>query len=159
MTSHDELAGWIDRTAVDPDGDQVGTIVDVYVDDETEQPEWLAVRTGLMGGRVNFVPVPGATPRGDDVVLAFTKAEVTDAPSAEADGALTQEEEATLYRHYGLEYSRRGSGSGLPQAPEPVLAEPLPAAPPDPQGVEPLDPGAPEPTAVRLRRWDRPPLT
>jgi uncharacterized protein (TIGR02271 family) len=40
---------------------------------------------------------------------------VKDAPNAEADGELSQEEEAALYSHYGLDYSETRSDSGLPE--------------------------------------------
>jgi hypothetical protein len=38
---------------------------------------------------------------------------VKDAPNAEADGELSQKEEAALYRHYRLDYSEYRSESGL----------------------------------------------
>jgi len=64
---------------------------------------------------VSFVPLAGATAQGDRLVSRWTKGQVKDAPNAEADGQLSQEEEARLYRHYGLSYSERRSSSGLPE--------------------------------------------
>jgi uncharacterized protein (TIGR02271 family) len=49
------------------------------------------------------------------VVSRWTKDQVKDAPNAEADGQLSQEEEARLYKHYGLSYGERRSSSGLPE--------------------------------------------
>jgi stress response protein YsnF len=49
------------------------------------------------------------------VRLPYDKQQVKDAPTAEADGELSPEEEASLYRHYGLNYSEARSDSGLPQ--------------------------------------------
>src|SRR4030095_13026405 len=40
--------------------------------------------------------------------------QVKNAPTMEADGSLSQENEAELYRHYGLDYSDHRSNSGLP---------------------------------------------
>src|SRR5215203_1904693 len=97
-----EISGWVGRTAVDRSGDKVGKIVDVNVDDDTGQPEWLAVSTGLLGKRVSFVPLQGATPSGDDLVIAWDKATVKDAPNADADGRLSPEEEQRLYEYYGM---------------------------------------------------------
>src|SRR5215213_953308 len=57
-----ELSGWIGRTAVDRDGDKVGKIADVYLDDDTGQPEWLAVTTGMFGTGVSFVPLSLGVP-------------------------------------------------------------------------------------------------
>ena len=46
--------------------------------------------------------------------MPYEKAQVSDAPSMEAGGQLSQDEEAELYRHYGLDYSEHRSDSGLP---------------------------------------------
>ena len=62
-TASTPVADLVDRTAVDPDGDKIGTIFDVYLDNDTDQPEWLAVNTGLFGSKVSFVPIAGADPR------------------------------------------------------------------------------------------------
>jgi stress response protein YsnF len=89
------------RTVIDPDGDKIGTVFDVYVDNETDQPEWLAITTGLFGTKVSFAPIAGAAFAGDDLQLGYSKDLVKDAPKADADGQLSTEEEAALYAHYG----------------------------------------------------------
>jgi uncharacterized protein (TIGR02271 family) len=93
--------GWVGRTAVDPSGEKVGTIKELYSDDATGVPEWVAVSTGLLGTRVSFAPISGATAEGDDLRLTVTKDQVKDAPNVEADGHLEPAEEAELYRYYG----------------------------------------------------------
>ena len=108
-----QLGGWRGQDLVDPSGDKIGTIEDIYLDEATDQPEWLAVKTGLFGHRVSFVPVAQAQASGDAVVVPYSKAEVKDAPSAEPDGLLSQDEEAALYQHYGLNYSEASSDTGL----------------------------------------------
>lgn len=97
-----ELGRWVGRTAKDRGGEKIGKIEDVYIDDDSGQPEWVAVTTGLFGSRVSFVPVQGAREEGEDVVLGFDKAMVKDAPNMDADGALSPAEEDQLYAHYGL---------------------------------------------------------
>lgn len=101
MTTNDTYEGWIGRTAVDTDGDKIGTISDIYYDDVTGQPEWITVKTGLLGTRSSFVPLHGADSDGDNLRLPFGKAQVKDAPNIDTDGSLTPEEERTLYDHYG----------------------------------------------------------
>jgi len=110
-----QISQWVGRTACAPDGSKIGRIEDIYLDEETRKPEWLAVATGLFGSRTSFVPITGASAQGDDVVLQYTKDQVKGAPNAEADGALSQDEEAELYSHYGLNYSESRSDSGLPE--------------------------------------------
>jgi uncharacterized protein (TIGR02271 family) len=99
-----QVGDWVKRTAVDSAGDKVGTITDVYVDDQTGDPDWLANSTGLFGSKVSFVPIEGARLTGDDVVVAFDKAMIKDAPNTEADGQLSVEEEQVLYSYYGRGY-------------------------------------------------------
>ena len=110
-----QMRNWIGHTAYDADGDKIGKIDDIYLDEETGKPEWLAVSTGMFGSKVSFVPITGASSQGDDVRLQFSKEQVKGAPTAEPDGALSQQEEADLYRHYGMNYSESRSDSGLPE--------------------------------------------
>ena len=60
------------------------------------------------------MPLAQAQDTGDSVQVPYDKQQVIDAPSMEADGQLSQDEEAELYRHYGLDYSEHRSDSGLP---------------------------------------------
>jgi stress response protein YsnF/sporulation protein YlmC with PRC-barrel domain len=105
--SADRLIG---RDAVDNDGSKIGTVADVYVDNETGRPEWLAITTGLFGTKVSFVPLQGAELSDDLVVLPYDKSLVKDAPSAEADGQLSPDEEDALYTHYGRSTSTDVAG-------------------------------------------------
>src|SRR3954453_1288094 len=109
----DQAVAWRGKNALDADGNKIGTVEEVYLDADTDRPEWLAVKTGLFGSRISFVPVPGATDPGGDVRVPYSKDQVKDAPHAEADGQLSQQAEAQLYRHYGLEYGESRSDSGL----------------------------------------------
>jgi uncharacterized protein (TIGR02271 family) len=112
--SIDTVQSWQGRTMVDPAGDKLGTIDAIYLDDETGQPEWATVTRGLFSAKAAFVPLAQAQDLGDSVQVPYDKQQVTDAPSPQADGSLSQDEEAELYRHYGLEYSEHRSDSGLP---------------------------------------------
>jgi uncharacterized protein (TIGR02271 family) len=109
------VAEWRGRNAVDSGGDKIGSIDEIYMDSQTGKPEWLAVKTGMFGTKVSFVPIAGASDADGDVRVPFDKQQVKDAPNAEADGELSQEEEAALYSHYGLDYSEAHSDSGLPE--------------------------------------------
>ena len=99
----------------DRDGDTIGKVEEIYLDAETDQPEWALVNTGLFGTKSTFVPLKDATREGEMLRVPFEKSQVKDAPRVDADGKLSQREEGELYRHYGLEYSESESGSGLPE--------------------------------------------
>jgi uncharacterized protein (TIGR02271 family) len=109
-----ELAAWVGHTVVDDHGDKIGKVADLYMDEATGQPEWIAVNSGRLGSNINFVPLAGAQQDGDDLRVPYTKDQVKDAPNAKADGQLSQDEEARLYGHYGIDYSEDRSDSGLP---------------------------------------------
>ena len=112
--SIDTAQSWQGRTMVDPAGDKLGTIDGIYLDDETGQPEWATVTSGMFTARTAFVPLAQAQDTGDSIQVPYDKQQVKNAPTMEADGQLSQDEEAELYRHYGLDYSEHRSDSGLP---------------------------------------------
>jgi uncharacterized protein (TIGR02271 family) len=104
MPNLDDMQRWQGRNLIDRDGDKVGSIGDIYLDERTGRPEWLAVNTGLFGSNVSFVPTAEARADGNDVRVPYEKSHIKDSPNVEADGALSEEEEARLYRHYGVAY-------------------------------------------------------
>ena len=89
---------------VDGDGDRIGTIDAIYVDDQTGEPEWALVNTGLFGTKSTFVPLAQASDRNGDVQVPYQKQLVKDAPNMDPDGHLSEAEEQQLWAHYGLEY-------------------------------------------------------
>jgi uncharacterized protein (TIGR02271 family) len=114
MHDIDTVQAWQGRTMVDPAGDKLGTIDAIYLDNETGQPEWATVTSGLFTAKAAFVPLAQAQAMGDSVQVPYDKQQVKDAPSMQADGQLSQDDEAELYRHYGLDYTEHRSDSGLP---------------------------------------------
>ena len=102
-TLEDKLA-WRGQDLRGSDGEKIGKIEEIYLDTETNQPEWALVNTGLFGTKRSFVPLADATASGDGVTVPFDKALVKDAPSVDPDGQLSQDEEQQLYRHYGRDY-------------------------------------------------------
>jgi uncharacterized protein (TIGR02271 family) len=86
----------------DTDGDKIGTVGQVYVDPDTNKPLWATVKTGLFGTSESFVPLEDANWDRESLVVGYDKAKVKDAPRVEADGALSEEEEDSLYSYYGI---------------------------------------------------------
>jgi uncharacterized protein (TIGR02271 family) len=116
MTQVTEAYDWRGREIVDADGDKVGTIEALFRDQDTEQPEWAVVKTGLFGTKLSFVPIENAEPTGEDLRVPFSKDQIKDAPRIDdSEGQLSQQEEAELYAHYGMSYSERRSETGLPE--------------------------------------------
>ena len=117
MIPQEQVGSVVDTEAYDTSGNKIGRVGQVYLDDETGQPEFATVRTGLFGTKETFVPLAQATFDGSRLTVPFTKDSVKDAPSIDTDGHLSEEEEAQLYQYYGLDYTDRRSNTGLPSAP------------------------------------------
>ena len=100
---------WHGRTLKDRNGDKIGTIDALYLDQQTDKPEWALVNTGLFGSKSSFVPLAGAAPRGEDVVVKVEAQQVKDAPKMDPDEQLSEQQEAELFRHYGIDYTAEGS--------------------------------------------------
>jgi uncharacterized protein (TIGR02271 family) len=115
VNATEEITRLRGATLVDRNGDKIGSIDEIYADQETGRPEWMAVSTGLFGTRQTFVPLAEAETTGDEVRVPYEKAQVKDAPNVDPDGELSQDEEARLYSHYGLQYGEQRSDSGLPE--------------------------------------------
>lgn len=96
----------IDSAVVDPAGNKLGKVGNVYLADATRRPEWITVRTGLFGTKESFVPLSGAHTDHDGVHVQVGKDSVSDAPRIDADGHLSPEESERLYHHYGLPVPR-----------------------------------------------------
>jgi uncharacterized protein (TIGR02271 family) len=98
----EQLATIANGDVIDADGDKIGGVGQIYLDDQTEEPNWVTVKTGLFGTSESFVPLSGASLSGSDVVVTYDKDTVKDAPRVAADGHLTPDEEGSLYAYYGL---------------------------------------------------------
>ena len=112
--TNQDVQSMVGQNMVDRNGDKVGTVEDIYLDQDTRQPEWALVNMGLFGSKQSFVPLANAQVVEGGLQTAYDKAQVKDAPRAEPDGELSQDEEAQLYHHYGFQYSEDRSDSGLP---------------------------------------------
>jgi len=109
-----DVMPWRGQTLVDSNGDKIGKIEEIYLDAETDVPEWALVTTGLFGSKQSFVPIQEASAgeNGDGVRVPFDKQTVKDAPKVDPDGRLSDQEEAELYSYYGREYTRPGDSAG-----------------------------------------------
>jgi stress response protein YsnF/sporulation protein YlmC with PRC-barrel domain len=108
----------IGHKAVDRNGDKIGTVDEVYLDDATGEPEWAAVRTGIFG-RDAFVPLTTSEFSGEELRVPYDKSLIKESPDFGVGQHLSPAQELQLYRYYGLDTS----GHGRPTAP-PAAAAP-----------------------------------
>jgi sporulation protein YlmC with PRC-barrel domain len=103
MQTLQDVQTWRGMKMVDADGEKIGTIEDVFLDRQTGEPAWAAVKTGLFGLKHTLVPIRDAEVTGDEEVrVPLQKDQVKDAPRIDPDGELSPEDERRLWEHYGL---------------------------------------------------------
>ncbi len=110
----DRLSSMRGTAVYSSEGEKVGSIDEIFVDQDTGQPEWIGLGTGFFGTKRALVPVTGAEIAKDRVTVPYSKDQVKDTPDIDAD-EISQETEAQLYSHYGVGYSERRSETGLPE--------------------------------------------
>jgi uncharacterized protein (TIGR02271 family) len=108
MIGTDTIDRVIGQDVFDQAGEKIGSAGEVYLDDESGQPEWVTVKTGLFGTKESFVPIRDADLTNDGLRIPVSKAQVKDAPKIDTDGHLSPTEEAELYRYYGMSEGTSG---------------------------------------------------
>jgi hypothetical protein len=109
---------WIGQALTDGDHHRVGTIEEIYYDEQSDEAAWMVVRTGRLGARRAFVPTASTIVARDSVVTIYPKHQIDDAPPIAVVDDLSEAELRALYRHYGLRYD----GAGGPTPAERILA-------------------------------------
>jgi uncharacterized protein YrrD len=100
MTSSQDPQHYIHRAAVDAEGNRIGKITKVYLDDQTGQPMWVLVETGVLGTRQSVAPIHGSRSDGELIVLAVSKDMVKEAPGIDEDAHISEGEQDALRRYY-----------------------------------------------------------
>jgi uncharacterized protein (TIGR02271 family) len=111
MISRDSVQTLVGGTAYSSDGDKIGSIGTVYLDNATGEPAWVTVKTGLLGTNESFVPLEQAELTNDGVRVPYDKERIKGAPNIETDRELSEQEEQQLYSYYGLS-GTAGSAEG-----------------------------------------------
>jgi uncharacterized protein (TIGR02271 family) len=104
MISENQIDQIMGMDVVDSTGSKIGSASQVYLDDQTGQPEWVTVKTGLLGTKETLVPLSAADMSGNQLRVPYEKSKITGAPNQDPDGHLSPEEEQELYRYYGMDY-------------------------------------------------------
>ena len=102
----------VGRSVVGPDRENIGKVEELYLDTDSQQPEWLSVTTGFFGSHRSLVPLAEASEEGSDLRIPYSKDQVKAAPHFDPDRELSHEDEADLFRHYGMSEMRKGSQTG-----------------------------------------------
>jgi PRC-barrel domain protein len=111
MFEASDIREWRGHDVVDINGHKIGTLESIYVDTATDQPAFATVTVGMpTRRRLVFVPLAGASVGPGYLKVTRPKDQVKDAPSIETDGELPVGDEAAIFAHYDLGYSKGAAG-------------------------------------------------
>ena len=130
----------VDAEVFDPSGDKIGKVGEVYLRDDSQQPAWIMVKSGLFNNHETMVPLQGARMHEHGIQVGVSKEQIKQAPELDPRGRLSEQDSARLYRHYGIRPEvpdsrgpvdaprpgrgpKRGQGSGPGQPAEMIRSE------------------------------------
>ena len=91
-------------------GDKLGQVEEIYLDNDTGRPEWAAVKTGMFGKKTSLIPLAAATNDSGVLVVPFDKERVKNAPHHDPGYELSPGDEDELYSYYGMAYGAGQTG-------------------------------------------------
>ncbi len=96
------VRGLVRAFAYDVKGSRLGRVVQVFLDDRTDEPAWVAVDVTRTRG-MRLLPLAGAGLKGRHLVIRAERTTVRSAPRIDlGDGQLSSQDETRLLEHYGL---------------------------------------------------------
>jgi hypothetical protein len=102
-----------DYTVYDQHYERVGRVDDLFVD-ENDQPEYIGVKTGLLGMKSTLIPMEIArvNDRRKLIEVAVDRHTITEGPAFDDDEEITRDHEARIYGYYGLQHPGFQEGTG-----------------------------------------------
>lgn len=146
LQSVNELKGY----AIEASDGRIGSLKDVYFDDERHTVRYLVVDTGgWLTGRQVLIPPPGVlkVEHGEKAVyLRMSRQEVENSPSIDEDRPVSRQHESEIYGYWGYPLYWTGPylwgvgaypalGAGAVRPPMEPVTDPSPALPDDPEGT------------------------
>lgn len=110
----EDFSAWTGRDVTAPDGERLGAVETIFLDEATDRPEWVLVRLEDADS-ASFVPLAGATVEKRSIRVEQDRERIAAAPRLEVEDTLTVSECRRLYEHYGLAYSQEESPTVLPE--------------------------------------------
>ncbi|MEV0681386.1 PRC and DUF2382 domain-containing protein [Actinosynnema sp. NPDC050436] len=103
MINQAEVDRLYDCDVIDPHGERIGSVKQVWLDDRDGRPMWASVHTGLFGTKESFVPIQDAEVASGHITVPVDKKQVKDSPKIDvADEHMSDEQQDELYSYYGL---------------------------------------------------------
>ena len=102
MINEEQARSLVGRDVLDRDGERIGEIARVFLNDRSGEPTWVTVKTGWFGRSESFVPLNRVHLTGDELRAAYDTATIKDSPRFAGDQPLSPQDEDDLRGHYGL---------------------------------------------------------
>jgi len=109
--SPDQLFGC---EVTDSNGNKIGKVDGVWVDDATNDLEFIGVKIGMLMGKTHIIPVTQGQTGSGTISVPYDESKIKDAPSFGADDELSPDDEDGIYSYYGVDRSTGQSPTGLP---------------------------------------------
>ena len=119
------MTSWEGQTLLDPGGEKIGKIEEIFLVEETGRPEWALVKLGLIKGHATLVPLVNAHPVEKGIAVGVRKDAVSEAPEVPSDRDPSEQQVNALYRHYGIAIPTKtsnGNGASAPNMPAEATA-------------------------------------
>jgi hypothetical protein len=110
----EDFPAWSGRDVLGSDGERLGAVEQIFLDEATDVPEWVLVRLEDTGAAA-FVPLAGAAVEERSIRVDQDRERITAAPQLDVGETLTIAEVRRLYEHYGIAYSQEESPTVLPE--------------------------------------------
>jgi uncharacterized protein (TIGR02271 family) len=94
--------------------EKIGSVEELFLDQQTGQPEWIGVGTGFFGTKRVLVPIAGSEIGDDGVTVRYSKDQVKDSPDVDGD-TISSQGERELYAYYGIPHGTSDSDTVLPE--------------------------------------------
>lgn len=105
-----------DYAVMDSAGNKIGKVDGIWVDDATNELEFVGAKTGWLMSKTHVIPAAQAQIDNSSQTLTvpFAESQIKDAPSFGTDDELSPDDEDEIYSYYGMDRSTAPSPTGLP---------------------------------------------
>jgi hypothetical protein len=100
----EHLEAWRGKQVLDPAGEDLGKLEEVYLNARDHEPVLIAVKSGLLGRHSHLIPVNAATVGPDHVRVAHGR-ETVEQSAGPRDGSLDAEALDSVGAVYGLRFT------------------------------------------------------
>ncbi|HUD11497.1 MAG TPA: PRC and DUF2382 domain-containing protein [Candidatus Saccharimonadia bacterium] len=100
--SDNKFAEMEGKTLFDQQGEKIGKVNALYLDEDSTEPKWATISSGLFGAQHHLMPLEGVSENEDGLVTSHSKETIMNAPHIDVDEHLDEAEAGRLRSHYSM---------------------------------------------------------